>query len=130
MGWRDEQRERDAAMLEEIRHCRAMIEDLTPTVGLSEVPEPAQRPLSRFPGLALSVRLCRDHESGASLLRMLKPVPKEYRSGTHGLTVHCVCKSATRVTDTLRPCVGDCGRWFVGDESGVWAVMLPEPAPA
>jgi hypothetical protein len=125
MGWRDVQRERDEALEAELRRVRAAIEDLKPAVELRELPEPAQRPLSRFPGLAVSVRLCRDYEAGATLLQMLKPVPRSHRSGVHGLTVGCPCGSATRVVDTLRPCVGDCGRWFVGDESGVWSVMLP-----
>lgn len=126
MGWRDEQRKRDEAIVEELRRVRAAIEVLTPAVGPYEPPPLQSDDLRRFPGLALSVRLCRDYEAGQTLLQMLRPVPREHRSGAHGLTVNCLCQSATRVVDTLRPCVGDCGRWFVGDESGVWAVMLPE----
>lgn len=125
MGWRDVQRERDEALAAELRRVRAAIEDLKPAVTSSELPEPEQRPLSRFPGLAVSVRLCRDYESGTTLLQMLKPVPRSHRSGVHGLTVGCPCGETLRVVDSLRPCPGGCGRWLVGDESGVWSVRLP-----
>ena len=128
-GWRDEQRERDAELAEELKRVRAAIEDLTPKVQSKEPPEPAQKDLARFPGLALSVRLCRDYESGTTLLKMLRPVPREHRQGPHGLEVNCLCGATARATTLLGECPGGCGRWFVGDESGVWAVMLPAQEP-
>jgi len=124
VGWREDERKRHEAVLEELRDIRARIADLTPAVESKELPEPAQRPLARFPGLALAVRLCRD-ENGDALLRMLRPVPREHREGPHGLRVNCLCGAQLEVRDTLRPCPGDCGRWMVGDPSGVWSVTLP-----
>jgi len=125
MGWKDEQRERDAAVLEELRAIHARIEELTPAVPPYEPPPLAQGDFARFPGLAVSLRLCRDHEAGTTLLGMLKPVPREHRTGAHGLEVNCLCGSTARATTLLMPCPGGCGRVFVGDESGVWAAMLP-----
>jgi hypothetical protein len=130
MGWKDEQRERDEAIVEELRRVRAEIEALTPALGPYEPPPLQFDDLRRFPGLALSVRLCRDYEAGQTLLQMLKPVPREHRTGAHGLEVNCLCGSTAVATSLLGECPGRCGRWFVGDESGVWAVMLPAQEPA
>jgi hypothetical protein len=129
MGWRDEQRARDEAVLEELRRVRAAMEDLRPAVASSEPPKPEGGDLRRFPGLMLSVRVCRDYAAGKTLLGMLKPVPREHRVGRFGLTVNCLCGATVEVHGFLEPCPGSCGRWFVGDESGVWAVMLPEQEP-
>lgn len=127
LGWREEQRQRDEAVVEELRRIRAAIKELEPAVpGPYEPPAPASKDFARFPGLALSVRLCRDVEGGRTLLKMLRPVPREHRAGPHGLEVNCLCGATARATTLMGECPGRCGRWFVGDESGVWAAMLPE----
>jgi hypothetical protein len=125
MGWKDEQRARDEALADELQRVHAAIRDLTPPVVSKLLAEPAGRDPSRVAGLALSLRLCRDYESGSTLVGMLKQVPREHREGRHGLTVNCLCGAQREVGGLLEPCPGACGRWFVGDESGVWAVMLP-----
>jgi hypothetical protein len=143
MGWKDEQRARDEALADELQRVHDAIRDLTPPVVSKPLAEPAGRDPSRVAGLALSLRLCRDYESGSTLLGMLKPVPREIehggerlqvRGGRHGLEVLCPCAIGSRgsgeivvhhVRTVLEPCAHGCGRWFVGDESGVWAVMLP-----
>lgn len=75
--------------------------------------------LNRLPGLALALRLCRDGDD--TLAKRLVKVPDEHRDG---LTVHCLCGADTVATGYLEPCAGDCGRWFAGDESGVWSARL------
>jgi hypothetical protein len=76
--------------------------------------------LARFPALAIAMRFCRDGEDG--LARLMRPVPDDHRNG---LEVRCLCGATAMATVLLESCPGECGRLFVGDESGVWAVTLP-----
>jgi hypothetical protein len=90
------------------------------------VPEPrgyVARP-KRYSALQIGLRLCVDVEAGTSLAQKLRPVPAEYLTDDDGVvTVRCVC-GETHERVELHECAG-CDRWFVGDESGVWAVRLP-----
>lgn len=79
----------------------------------------------RVPGwVAVALRLCVDHAAGTSLAQQLRPVPEEY---LHGVWVECACGTGSRRAQLVE-CPGGCGRWLLGDESGVWAFRLPDPS--
>ena len=75
---------------------------------------------------AMALRFCHDFEAGESLARRMRRVPDSH-IGAHGREVRCVCSGEIlldAVEHLWHECPGSCGRWFVGDESGVWAVQL------
>ncbi len=74
----------------------------------------------RLPALQLALRFCVDVESGDGLAKHFRPVPAEYVDREAG-TVRCPCGSVHPVTGFSE---AECGRWFAGDASGVWAAKL------
>lgn len=101
------------------RH-RAVIEQHLPRVQRGYVTYPR-----RASALELGLRLCVHAPTGDSLAKRLKVVPAEYVDDE---AIRCVCgETVARRADRLEQC-GGCDRWFVSDDSGTWAVRLPEAA--
>jgi hypothetical protein len=73
-----------------------------------EAPDPA----------AMALRLCR--HGADSLAARMKPVPLGY---LHGEYVECTCGYGHRRA-RLVECPGGCSRWFMSDDTGVWAAKL------
>ena len=101
-----------------------------------EDPRGYQSRLERIPGLATALRFCRFRDGDGAwhgLAELMKRVPAEHvaRACTVGRgpecwVVSCVCGARAFVGAGLVECRGGCNRWFVSDESGVWAARLPE----
>lgn len=73
--------------------------------------------------LELGLRLCVHAETGDSLAKRLRIVPAEYVDED---TIRCACgQVVARTADRLERCSG-CDRFFCSDDSGTWAVKLPE----
>lgn len=114
------------AVADAVHDLRADVRALTPAVP----PAPPRGYVSDLVvprWIAVAMRLCVNHETGESLAGMLKQVPPEYvTEGEEAVTVRCVCGAVHERAEVVE-CPGGCRRWFLGDPSGVWAVMLPEP---
>lgn len=88
------------------------------------------------PGLALAMAVCRTQdEEGVwhGLAELLRRVPEEYVAAAVRLSdrmevqiVQCPCGAPQMAGNGLVECAGGCSRWYVADESGVWAMRLPE----
>lgn len=110
------------AVADAVHELRADVRALTPAVP----PAPVRGYVSDLMlprWVAVALKLCVNHDTGESLAGQLKPVPVEYLVEK---TVRCVCGGEHQRAELVE-CPGGCGRWFLGDESGVWAVRLPEP---
>jgi len=110
---------------EAVHDLRATIEERLP------VPRPEPRgyvsDLRQPRALELGLRLCVHAETGDSLAKRLKVVPARFVDDD---TIKCLCGSVVpRTADRLTECEG-CDRWFVSDDSGTWAVRLPEAVDA
>jgi hypothetical protein len=75
--------------------------------------------------LQVALRFCRDVSTGEGLVSRFKRVPESYVDRRAGL-VTCPCGEQHAIGPLVEAA---CGRWFAGDESGVWAAKL-EAAPA
>ena len=87
---------------------------------------PVGEPLRPPRWVAVVLRLCVDRDGGHSLAESLKPVPSEY---VDEIGIHCPCGAVVPRLELVE-CLGLCGRWFLSDHSGTWAVKLPEPSDA
>lgn len=117
--------EDDVAALREIRDA---VDDLSWRLSAPPLEDRGYRSdFQSFRAVTLALRFCKDHAAGESLASALRRVPDEYVEVIAGeLTVRCPCGTLTPLVDELVDCYGGCRRWFVGDESGVWAVRLPD----
>lgn len=111
---------RTRQVAEAVDDLRAVIERHLPVVdpvrGYQTFPR-------RMSALELGLALCVHAETGDSLAARLKVVPAEYVDED---TIRCVCgETVARRDDRLEQCAG-CDRFFCSDDSGTWAVRLPE----
>jgi hypothetical protein len=67
---------------------------------------------------AAALRLCRN--GADSLAARMRLVPEGY---LHGEFVECTCGYGHRRA-RLVECPGRCSRWFMSDDTGVWAAKL------
>jgi hypothetical protein len=113
--------------VEALREIRDAVDDLGRRLTAPPVPERSDVWCpKRYRALTLALRFCVSHAEGMSLAQALRQVPDEYVEDIAGdLAVRCVCGTLTPLVDEMTDCYGSCGRWFVGDRSGVWAVRLP-----
>jgi hypothetical protein len=127
MGWKDEERDRQERATAAVERLAAVIESGARDLRDRErVPEAAVGTPWRLPGLQLALRFCVDVATGDGLANHFRPVPAEYVDREAG-TVRCPCGMVHAVTGFSE---AECGRWFAGDASGVWAVKLDAPAAA
>ena len=73
----------------------------------------------------LGLSFCHDYETGESLAKLLKRVPAEYVTEQ---AVQCLCGAEVVRARLWTECPGECGRLFIADEFGAYAVRLPETA--
>lgn len=114
------------AVADAVHDLRADVRALTPAVPPAQ-PRGYVSDLIVPRWIAVAMRLCVNIETGESLAGMLRPVPAAYVTEDQDktVTVRCVCGAEHERAEVVE-CPGGCGRWFLGDPSGVWAVMLPE----
>lgn len=108
-------------------------DSLPPAYGERGYSTSPARTFSGRGGLAIALRLCRDGDT--SLAQHVRRVPDDFLAVAVRLSdreavrmVSCPCGVAQMAGNGLVECSGGCSRWYVGDESGVWAIRLPEQA--
>lgn len=118
---------RTREIAEAVQDVRAVIERHLPVIRDEADVRGYQTYPKRLRALHLGLSLCVHAPTGDSLAKRLKVVPAEYidRAPDGKTTVRCLC-GAEHERAELVECPGGCNRWFVGDDSGVWAVRLPE----
>jgi hypothetical protein len=125
VGWRDEERARQERTVAAVEGLREEIAEGVRALRATPPPEPPpDRDLERLPGLQLALRFCRDIDRGEALVQMFRRVPESRVQRELG-KVRCHCKAEHPFSAMLEQ--ASCGRWFIGDESGVWALRFDEP---
>jgi hypothetical protein len=136
--------DKDSMALATREAASAMREVAAAVDGLTPPPEPRswwpypRNPWAGIPGLGLAMRVCRyQDEDGVwhGLAEVLRRVPEEFVAlactigpGAEVHVVSCACGATEFVAAALVECRGECGRFFVADNSGPWSIRLPQEA--